>query len=205
MLILILFAQSLMIEGLSEGELQWRESGDYQYEIAISLDGEIVSQWIMYPLRFNMAKLFCEYNADESTLEVTSQMPYTSEYTYARYLVEENWNLHLFEKGESDYYGDIRRRVEELLAEGYLEDAASYALDTMYPGSMPYPHEFCALFVIAAAEIGNLEAFEVASNVTDNFIYGGIQGIECSSEDFQAALLVYAEAVSFTDERLTDE
>lgn len=203
MLIPVLLAQLLMIDGLPGGELQWRESGDYQYEIAVSLHGETVSPWTVYPLSFNQAKLFCTYNCEDSTLEVNSQMPSTFEYTYAWYLVDSNWNLALFDQGESDYYGGIRRDVKSLLEDGYMEDAVSAAMDMMYPGALPYPEEFCAMFVIAAAREGTPEAFAIASDVSRYFLYCGIEDIQCDSEEFLNALELYYRIT--TERNLNDE
>ena len=179
------------VEGLPGGILMAMETGDGGYEIAL-FDGEdMLSGWVPYPLFFNPAKTFAMYEQADSTLEVISQLPYTAEYTYAWYAVGADWSLALFQEGESDYYGSIASEVESLLEEGEFLEAHFRAMEIMYPGSMPDVGGLCELFVVSAAELGTLEAFEMAGDISLNLLGLELFRLESDSPRYLSALKVY--------------
>ena len=195
----LISVSGLMVDGLPGAIVDWQPSGndDYgniSYDIALSLDeGESFSDWVAYPPVFNSAKTYCRYSSETSTLEVTSQLPFTAEYTYAWYNVEENGSLVLSDYGYGHYYENIQDRVSRLLEAGEFDEAILEAYSVMYPGSMPYPDSFCALYVVAAAKIGSLEAFERASDICMQIANTQIYLLADSSLDYINALEDYAE------------
>ncbi len=184
------------VEGLPGGTLMALDTGEGSYEIALFSGEEPLSGWVPYPLFFNPAKTFAMYEPEDSTLEVISQLPYTAEYTYAWYTVGADWSLSLFQEGESDYYGSIASEVMLLLEEGEFQEAHFRAMEIMYPGSMPQAVPLCEMFVISAAGIGTLEAFEMAGDITLNLLGLELYGLESDSPRYLSALKVYTTVAS---------
>lgn len=181
-----------MIDGLSGGELIFSEVGSMKYDIAISMDGEQVSDWVMYPLRFNPAKSYIVFDPDERVLEVNSQMPYTANYTFAVYAISDSWEMTLTDQGDVDYYDVVRARILSHLDSGDFNSAYNSAMEIMYPGAMPFPGDLCSAFVIEAAEIGTIEAFDLTRDISWNLMGVDIYQIDNDSPEFLSALRVYA-------------
>lgn len=184
------------IYGLEGGSLEFRETGTgdmgyIEYDIAVYIDGEPASTWVSFPLYFNPAKTFAEYSADDGTLEVISQFPFSANYTYAWYRVGPEWDLTLFDEGEGDYYGSAVSAIEGYLEEGDLRAACARGMEVMYPGAMPYPDRICSKLVIAAAAEGTLDAFRLAEEVAYNLAGKPIHELESDSPDYFAALKLY--------------
>lgn len=180
------------VEGLPGVNLMAMETGDGGYEIALFTGEDLLSGWVQYPLFFNPAKTFAMYEQADSTLEVISQLPFTAEYTYAWYTIGADWKLTLFQEGESDYYGSIASEVEALLKSGEFQEAHFRAMEIMYPGSMPDAAGLCELFAVSAAELGTLEAFQMAEDVSLNLLGVPVYQIDSDSPDYLASLEVYA-------------
>jgi len=214
-ILLALLLSGLMVDGLPGGVLEWQNSGvdtngNTVYEIALSFDnGVSFSEWALYPLYFNPAKAFCRYSSVDSTIEVFSQLPFTAEYTYAWYSITDNGALLLFDEGEGSYYETFKEDVYQLLESGQFEEACDEAYCLMYPGAMPEPDSFCARFVIAAAEIGTLEAFGRAAELSLQIANIQFYLLDDSSVDYIKALKDYAEisdeaTVALVMERLAE-
>lgn len=197
-LLFTFLAGGLMVDGLPGALIEWQVSGtdDYgntSYEIALSLDaGESFSAWVAYPPFFNPAKTYCRYSSENATLEVTSQLPFTAEYTYAWFHVEENGLLVVFDYGYGHYYETIQESISLLLEEGEFYKACEEADYIMYPHSMPEPDSFCAVLVIAAAEVGTLDAFETVNSISMQISNKKLYLLADSSLDYINALKDYA-------------
>ncbi len=146
---------------------------------------------------FNPAKTFCRYSVEDSNIEVISQLPYTAEYTYAWYSITDSGSLLLFDEGEGSYYETFKENVYQLLESGQFEEACDEAYCLMYPGAMPEPDSFCVRFVIAAAEIGTLEAFGRAGSLAFLVANKELYLLNDSSLDYINALEGY---VKLSDE-----
>ncbi len=197
--LLALLLSGLMIDGLPSGVLEWQNSGvdaygNTAYEIALSFDdGVSFSEWALYPLYFNPAKSFCRYSSVDSSIEVISQLPFSGEYTYAWYSITASGSLLLFDEGKGSYYETFKEDVYQLLESGQFEEACDEAYCLMYPGAMPEPDSFCARFVIAAAEIGTLDAFGRAAELSLQIANIQFYLLDDSSVDYINALKDYAE------------
>lgn len=187
---------TIPVDGLEGGELVLRQRDGAEYDIALALDGERISDWFVYPLYFNPAKTYCLYEPEESILEIQSQKPYTFDYTFACFFVDENWNLTLSSQGESDYYGETCSEIKLLLYSGEFNEAYIAAREIMYPGAMPCAAELCAEFTVAAYGIGTVDAYEHARNVSLYLLGNEIYEIPCDSPEFISALEGYADISS---------
>ena len=201
----------LMVDGLPGGVLEWQNLGvdgygNTAYEIALSMDDGIsFSEWVEYPLYFNPAKTFCRYSAEDANIEVISQLPYSAEYTYAWYSITGSGSLLLFDEGDGRYYETIKKDIYQLLESGQFEEACDEAYCLMYPGSMPEPDSFCVRFVIAAAAIGTIEAFERAGSLTLLVANKKLYLLNDSSLDYINALEGYVKLSDETTAELVME
>jgi hypothetical protein len=194
LLVTLLIAQVLCIDGLPGGELLYREILPEEYEIAVSSnEGNSISPWVPYPLDFNPAKTNSCFNSVDMTLEVVSQRPFSANYTYAWYQIDEEGNLALFNEGEGGYYDEVTQRVHELLDADDFEGAVLEAGSVMYPGSMPEPESLCADLVIAAAEMGSIEAFQQAQEVCLLLCNCELYNLAVYSEEYLQSLRVFSE------------
>ena len=188
---------SYEVDGLPGSALTPREAdyddyGNMVFDFAVFLNGEQLSPWTRYPLYFNPAKTFSVFDSDRSTIEVTSQLPFSAEYTYAFYDVDDEWNLTLGDFGEGDYYGAMTREIDALLSQGDFIGAYSRSMEIMYPGAMPYAEGLCSRLVVGASEVGTIEAFEQAGEVCMNLLGMRLYEINDDSFEYFAALKFYA-------------
>lgn len=189
---------SYEVSGLPGSSLTPREAdydslGNMVYDFAVFLDGERLSPWTPYPLFFNPAKTYSVYSGEDGTLEITSQLPYSAEYTYASYAVDDGWNLTLLDFGNGDYYESMTTEIESLISEGDFQEACFRSMEIMYPGAMPGAEYLCSRLVVAASEEGTLEAFNLAREVSLNLLGLELYEIENDSYDFTGALKSYAD------------
>lgn len=203
LLLLILAAQitefpSYEVEGLPGSaltpmEADYDDHGNMVFDFAVFLDGEQLSPWTRYPLYFNPAKTFSRYTEDDRILEVTSQRPFSAEYTYAFFVVGEDWTLTLNDFGNGDYYGTMTREIDSLLIAGDFQGAYNRSMEIMYPGAMPYAEGLCSRLVVGASEVGTLEAFSQAGTVSLNLLGVPLFEIDDDSFEYMAALKLYAD------------
>ena len=189
---------SYEVDGLPGSALAVREAdyddqGNIVFDVSVFLDGEQLSPWIRYPLYFNPAKTYSVFSEDDGTLEVTSQFPFSAEYTYAFYSVDENWNLVLSDHGDGDYYGAMTREIDSLLSEGDFQGAYFRSMEIMYPGAMPCADGLCSRLVAGASEEGTLDAFHKAGEVCLNLLGIRLYEINDNSYEYISALKMYAD------------
>ncbi len=189
---------SYEVEGLPGSVLTVRESdyddyGNMVFDFSVFLNGEQLSPWTRYPLCLNPAKTYSVFTDGDRTLEVTSQLPFSAEYTYAFYSVDENWDLTLGDHGNGDYYGTMTREIDSLLREGDFQEAYFRSMEIMYPGAMPYPDELCVEMVVGASEVGTLEAFNQAGEICMNLLGRRLYEIDDHSGEYISALKIYAD------------
>lgn len=193
MILLLLLTAGLMIDGLPGGELLWREVGSMEYEIAVSYnDGDYVSPWVLYPLNFNPVKTICYYIPEDCTIKVVSQQPFSAESTRAWFLVDREGNITLSDEGGGGYYREAFAEAECLLLEGDYAGAFTAANEVMYPGAMPDAEELCVLFVVKAADIGTLEVFEMADDISFQYLGIRVYQIQSDEPEYFTALKVYS-------------
>lgn len=193
MILLLLLTAGLMIDGLPGGELLWREVGSMEYEIAVSYDGgDYVSLWVLYPLNFNPVKTICYYIPEDSTIKVVSQQPYSAECTRAWFLINSDRNITLSDEGGGGYYRDVFAEVERLFQEDDYTGAFSAANEVMYPRAMPDAEELCVLFVVKAADIGTLEFFEMADDISFQYLGVRVYQIQSDEPEYFTALNIYS-------------
>lgn len=189
---------SYEVDGLPGSALTVREAdhddyGNTVFDFSVFLNGEQLSPWTRYPLYLNPAKTYSVFTVDDSTLEVTSQLPFSAEYTYAFYSVDEDWNLTLSDNGDGDYYGAITREIDSLLSEGDFQGAFFRSMEIMYPGAMPYADGLCSRLVAGASVEGTLEAFDQAGEVCLNLLGLRLYEINDNSFEYISALKMYAD------------